>query len=116
MSFSHRFKVKVYSSSVAVVQRRHCLIEEFILLQSTSPEASVELNDPPSSKVCCSNHVSDEQSTLWSADSKTAMSCKSLSSVEVKIESYLQEPNQPRNCSLPFYWLEKQALYPILTI
>ena len=39
---------------------------------------------------------------------------QSLSSAEVKIESYLQELNQPRNCSPLAYWQEKQALYPIL--
>ena len=37
---------------------------EFILFQSASAEASSELADPPSSKRCRSDHVSDEQSTL----------------------------------------------------
>jgi len=108
---------KVFSSSVAVIQARQCLTEKFILFQSASAEASSELTDP-SSKVCCSDHVSKEQSTLWSsfdsmitADEETDVELmQSLSSAEVKIESYLQEPNQPRKCnpagktdSLPYF-------------
>ena len=46
-----RFKVKVFSSSVAVIQARQCLTEEFILFQSASAEASSELADPPFSKT-----------------------------------------------------------------
>ena len=115
-------RFKVFSSSVAVIQARQCLTEEFILLQSASAEASSELADPPSSKWCHSDHVSDEQSTLRSSfDSMIATGEEtdaelmlSLSSAEVKIESYLQEPNQPRNCSPLAFWQEKQALYPIL--
>ena len=66
--------------------------------------------------------VSDEQSTLWSSfDSMIATGeetdaelIQSLSSAEVKIESYLQEPNQPRKSNPLDYWKEKQVLYPIL--
>jgi len=44
-----RFKVKVFSSSVAGIQARLCLTEEFILFQSSSTEASSELTDPSKS-------------------------------------------------------------------
>ena len=99
-----RFKVKVISSSVAAIQARQYLTVEFVLFQSASAQACSELTDVPSSKRCRSDHVSDEQSTLWSSfDSMIATGedtdaelMQSLSSAEVKIESYLQEPNQPR--------------------
>jgi len=76
------------------------------LFQSASAEASSELTDPPS-KRCCSDHVSNEQLTLWSSfdsmitagEETDAELIQSLSSAEVKIESNLQEPNQPRKFS-----------------
>ena len=47
-----------------MIQARQRLTEEFILFQSASAEARSELADPPSSKRCRSDDVSDEQSTL----------------------------------------------------
>ena len=95
-------KLKVFSSTVAVIQARQCLTEEFVSFQSANTEASSELTDVPSSKRFRPDHVSDEQSTLWlSFDSMIATGeetdaelMQSFSSAEVKIESYLTNPGR----------------------
>jgi len=51
---------------------------------------------------------------IATGEERDAELMQSLSSAEVKIESYLQEPNQPRKSNPLDYWKEKQVLYPIL--
>jgi len=84
-----------------VRQTRQYLTEDFILFQSASAETNSELTDLLSSKRCRSDHVSDENSTSFDSmialgEETDAELIHSLSSAEVKIESYL---HQPRNCS-----------------
>ena len=64
----------------------------------------------------------EEKSSLWSSlDEMMATGeetdveiTQSLSCAEVAIDSYLQEPVQPRKSSPHEYWQQKKVLYPIL--
>jgi len=85
------------------------------LFQSASAETNSKLTDLPSSKRCHFDHVTDEKSTLSSSfdsmiatDKETGVELmQSLSSAEVKIESYLTNPG----IIVPLFM---GRLYPIL--
>lgn len=116
-----RFKIRVFSSSSAVIQARQCLTEEFISCQSTIAEVAV-LNDNPPAAKRQHKESSQEQSSLWSSfdsmiqtgDETDAALSESLCTAEVQIETYLKELNQPRHSNPIVYWQEKKILYPVL--
>ena len=51
---------------------------------------------------------------IETGDETDAALSESLCTAEVQIESYLKEPNQPRNLNPIVYWQDKKTLYPIL--
>ena len=115
-----RFKGRVFSSSAAVIQGGQLLVEEFLVFQSSNSKI-LERNDSVSAKRRCTDN-SPEKSSLWSSfDEMMAIGeqtdveiTQSLSSAEVAIDSFLQEPVQPRKSSPLKYWQQKKVLYPIL--
>ena len=112
-----RFKMRVFSSSAAVIQARQWLAEDFISCQSAIiAEAS---DNPPAAKRQYRESSQEEESSLWSSiietgDETDAALLESLCTAEVKIESYLKEPNQLRHLNPIAYWQDKKTLYPIL--
>ena len=115
-----RFKIRVFSSLAAVIKARQWLAEEFISCQSAIiAEGS---DNPPAAKRQHRESSQEEESSLWSSfnsmietgDETDAAQSESLCTAEVQIESYLKEPNRPRNSNPIVYWEDKKTLYPIL--
>ena len=108
----------MFLSLAAVIQPRQWLAEEFISCQSAIiAEGS---DNPPAAKRQHRESSQEEESSLWSSfnsmietgDETDAAQSESLCTAEVQIESYLKEPNRPRNSNPIVYWQYKKNTLP----
>ena len=94
-----RFKGRVFSSSTAVVHAGQFLVKEFLLFQSSDSEVSERDNSVSAKRHRANSYPTEEKLSLWSSfdeimatgEETDVTLAQPLSSVEVAIDSYLQE-------------------------